>query len=325
MNGLLVIDKPAGPTSHDVVARMRRALREPRIGHTGTLDPMATGVLPLVLGHATRLAKFMSASGKAYEAVVRLGLTTDTGDAQGTPVGAVSSGPWPSGDAINAALDAFRGTFLQQPPAFSAKRIDGTRSYKLARRARGTDRGQIGDRSGTDPVAASGNLPAPPAVPALPAPTSVTIHRLEVVSVDADRVTLKLDCSAGFYVRSLAHDLGARLGIGAHLVALRRTRSGDFGLDAAIALDDAERDPEGAVRHVVAPAQMLPGLPAVVLTEEGVRRTRNGRTLGPDEVERPGTPAVTTFVRLLDSAGDLVGIGEPAATPGLLHPFIVLG
>jgi tRNA pseudouridine55 synthase len=319
MDGLLVIDKPQGPTSHDVVARMRRVLREGRVGHTGTLDPMATGVLPLVLGHATRLAKFMSASDKAYDAVVRLGVSTDTGDAQGTAMGPQSSEPWPTREAIDAALDAFRGTFQQQPPAFSAKRIDGTRSYKLARQARGSDPGRTGVRPGSDPVAVSANPPA------LPAPTSVTVRRLDVVSVAADVVTLNLDCSAGFYVRSLAHDLGARLGIGAHLVALRRTRSGDFGLDAAIALDDAERDPEHAMRHIIAPAQMLPGLPAVVLTQEGVRRARNGRNLGPDEVEESGKIPVPSFVRLLDSAGDLVGIGESATAPGLLHPFVVLG
>jgi tRNA pseudouridine55 synthase len=316
MNGLLVIDKPAGPTSHDVVARMRRALREPRIGHTGTLDPMATGVLPLVLGHATRLAKFMSASDKAYDAVVRLGIATDTGDAHGAPIGTTSAGPWPTREAIDAALDMFRGTFLQQPPAFSAKRIDGTRSYKLARRARGSDPRRTGVGPGSDPVAVSANLPAP---------TQVTVRHLEIASVEADRVSLRVDCSAGFYVRSLAHDLGARLGIGAHLVALRRTRSGDFGLDAALALDDAERDPERAMRHVIAPAQMLPGLPAVVLTQEGVRRARNGRDLGSDEVEKSGMIPVPTFVRLLDSAGDLVGIGQPATAPGLLHPFVVLG
>jgi len=315
VNGLLIIDKPAGPTSHDVVARMRRVLRERRVGHTGTLDPMATGVLPLVLGHATRLAKFMSASDKAYDAVVRLGVSTDTGDAQGTSIGHVASGPWPTREAIDAALDAFRGTFQQQPPAFSAKRIDGTRSYKLARQAR-----RHADARSTLPAP-----PAPLAPPALPAPTSVTVRRLEIVSVEADVVTLTLDCSAGFYVRSLAHDLGARLGIGAHLVALRRTRSGDFGLDAAIALDDAERDPWRAMRHVIAPAQMLPGLPAVVLTQQGVRRARNGRNLGRDEVEESGKIPVPRFVRLLDSAGDLVGIGEPATAPGLLHPLVVLG
>jgi tRNA pseudouridine55 synthase len=272
---------------------------------------MATGVLPLVLGHATRLAKFMSAGDKAYDAVVRFGMATDTGDAVGAQVGTVSTGPWPTREAIDVALDAFRGTFLQQPPAFSARRIDGTRSYKLARSAR------------LKPGATA--LSDPPAPPALLAPSQVTVHRLEVVSVDADRVTLNVDCSAGFYVRSLAHDLGARLGIGAHLVALRRTRSGDFGLNTALALDDAERDPERAMRHIIAPAQMLPGVPAVVLTGEGVRRARNGRDLGPADVERAERSAAPSLVRLLDTAGDLVGIGRPATAQGLLHPFVVLG
>src|SRR6187549_2368515 len=120
MDGLLIVDKPSGPTSHDVVARVRRVLREPRIGHTGTLDPLATGVLLLVVGKATRLTKFLSASDKSYDAVVRLGFATDTADALGRPLGPVHTGPLPSRDAIDAALDAFRGTFLQRPPAFSA-------------------------------------------------------------------------------------------------------------------------------------------------------------------------------------------------------------
>jgi len=142
MDGLLILDKPAGPTSHDVVARMRRVLREKRIGHTGTLDPMATGVLVLILGKATRLATFLNASDKSYDAVVRLGFATDTADAQGRPLGPVSGNAIPPRDAIEAALDAFRGTFMQQPPAFSAKKIGGQRSHTLARaRARTGGRG----------------------------------------------------------------------------------------------------------------------------------------------------------------------------------------
>src|SRR5215208_1294656 len=133
MDGLLIIDKPAGPTSHDIVSRMRRLLREKRIGHTGTLDPAATGVLLLVVGKATRLAKFLSASDKAYDAVVRFGFATDTADAMGEPIGPVWTGLPPSREAIEAALDEFRGTFVQQPPAYSAKKIEGKRSHKLAR------------------------------------------------------------------------------------------------------------------------------------------------------------------------------------------------
>ena len=137
MEGLLIIDKPVGPTSHDVVARVRRLLHERRIGHTGTLDPAASGVLPIVLGRATRLARFLSSASKAYEAIVRLGFATTTADAAGDPLGPVFNGPLPDRAAIEAALHAFRGTFLQQPPAFSAKKIGGERSYVLARRQGG--------------------------------------------------------------------------------------------------------------------------------------------------------------------------------------------
>ncbi|HMB79120.1 MAG TPA: hypothetical protein VKI43_03605, partial [Vicinamibacterales bacterium] len=210
MDGLLVVDKLSGPTSHDVVARMRRVLREKRIGHTGTLDPMATGVLLLVVGKATRLAKFLSAGDKSYDAVVRLGFATDTADAQGRPLGPVSERPMPSRDAIDAALDAFRGTFLQQPPAFSAKKIDGQRSYKLAR-ARGRESIALSTYPTTvDPVDRGTQkvqlTPDPSSAPeSLPDPCCVTTSRLEIVKVETDSVTLRVDCSAGFYVRSLAH------------------------------------------------------------------------------------------------------------------------
>src|SRR5436309_5063717 len=162
MDGLLLVDKPSGPTSHDVVERMRIVLGERRIGHTGTLDPAATGLLPLVLGRATRLARFLSASDKSYDAAVRLGITTSTGDADGEPAGPPYGGPLPSREAVDRALDAFRGTFSQRPPAFSAKRIAGRRSYLLARRA----------RSHPDPGA---DLVQAPAV-------AVTAHRIDLVS-----------------------------------------------------------------------------------------------------------------------------------------------
>jgi tRNA pseudouridine55 synthase len=305
MDGLLVIDKPAGPTSHDVVSRMRRVLKERGIGHTGTLDPMATGVLALVLGRATRLAKFMSAADKSYEAVVTLGVSTDTGDADGEPVGPRHHGPLPDRTAIDRALDAFRGSFLQQPPAFSAKKIGGQRSYELARAAR------------------MRAVPARPAPPSLPAPTTVSAHRIDVLSVEQEHVTLAIDCSAGFYVRSLAHDLGERLGTGAHLSALRRTRSGDFTLSTAMTLEAAEQDPDEAAAFVIPMEQLLPSFPAVVLTSDGVLKASHGRDLGRGDLEtRPGA-GDHGFVRLIDRDGGLVGIAEPAA-PGLLHPCIVL-
>jgi tRNA pseudouridine55 synthase len=322
MDGLLVVDKPSGPTSHDVVARMRRALSEARIGHTGTLDPMATGVLLLVVGKATRLAKFLNASDKSYEAVVRFGFATDTADAQGRPLGPASGQAMPSREAIETALDAFRGTFMQQPPAFSAKKIDGQRSYKLARAARA-------DVAPRTPRLAPSNPSAPPAPPALPAPASVTAHAIRVVSQDGDHLTLSLDCSAGFYVRSLAHDLGERLGVGAHLTALRRMRSGDFGLDRAVALDAAQTDPRSAADAMVPLAEMLQGLPAVVLTAEGVGRVSHGQDIRPGDHQvsslnsQPFALSPEPFIRLLDARGDLLAIAEPTGA-GLLHPSVVL-
>jgi len=298
MDGLLVVDKPAGPTSHDVVARVRRVLRERRVGHTGTLDPTATGVLPLVVGRATRLARFLSAGDKAYEAVIVFGYATDTGDSAGRPITPPGPSPdasrAPSREAIERALDGFRGTFLQHPPVYSAKKIGGKRSYDLAR------------------AASSG-----PGSDMRPRATEVTVRRLDLVGVEGGQVTVRLDCSAGFYVRSLAHDLGERLGHGAHLSELRRTRSGEYTLDDAIALDAAERDPGAAATRLVPLARMLQRLPAIALTPDGERRARNGQDL-PADAE--GSP----HVRLMNAHGELVGIAEPSKTSGFLHPFVVL-
>ena len=314
MDGLLVIDKPAGPTSHDVVACLRRVLGEHRIGHTGTLDPAASGVLPLVLGRATRLARFLSASDKSYEAMIRVGVATDTYDGEGAPVGTAHDGACPSRDAIEAALGAFRGSFLQQPPAYSAKKVAGRRSYKMARaRARGRS-----EREGASD---------------LPDPVRVTVHRLDLVGLDGDSLTLRVDCSAGFYVRALAHDLGQRLGSGAHLAALRRTSSGDFTLADALSFDEAERDHDLARRAVVPLAQMLPRWSSVVLTDEGARRVAHGRDVGPDDITEGVLPSwqhvrlpppAPQAVRLLDPQGELIAIAEPCESLGVLHPSVVL-
>jgi tRNA pseudouridine55 synthase len=331
IDGLLIIDKPSGPTSHDVVARMRRVLREKAIGHTGTLDPMATGVLLLVIGKATRLAKFLSTSHKSYEASIRFGFSTDTADAHGRPIGVASDRPMPSREDIAAALEAFRGTFMQQPPAFSAKKIDGQRSYTLARSARGA-RADVAPR--TEHPAPRTSHPAPldlsdppglPGLPAVPAPCRVTTTRLEIVNIEADCVTLSLDCSAGFYVRSLAHDLGERLGVGAHLSMLRRTRVGDFGVDRAVTLDAAERDPRAIAAALVPMTKALPGLPAVVLTSEGAGRVSHGHDVRPHDriAASPKSLPPTPFVRLLTVSGDLLAIAEPVAG-GALHPSVVL-
>jgi tRNA pseudouridine55 synthase len=329
MDGLLVIDKPVGPTSHDVVARVRRILGEQRVGHTGTLDPGASGVLPLVVGRATRLARFLSAAGKSYDAVIQLGVATDTGDSAGTPVGPVFRGPFPERESIDRALDAFRGTFLQQPPAFSAKKIGGKRSYRLAREAART---LSATRAAAHPALPASPAPlAPPALPdppALPAPVSVTVYALELGGVDGGRVTVHVDCSAGFYVRGLAHELGERLGVGGHLAALTRVRSGDLTLADATGLAELELDPPAALAALVPLAQMLPALTALTLTREGVRRAGHGLDLGPADfgggLVALASPGGARPFRLLDAAGDLIGVAEPIEGSGLLHPAVVL-
>ncbi|MGE5834225.1 MAG: tRNA pseudouridine(55) synthase TruB, partial [Acidobacteriota bacterium] len=199
MDGVLLIDKPSGPTSHDVVARLRGTSRERSIGHTGTLDPRATGLLPLVCGRATRLASLLSGEDKVYEATIRLGWATDTDDADGQPV-SEPSGQLPDDAAIHDAATAFRGTFDQLPPTHSAKRLGGHKAYDLARHA----------------------------APVELRPVPVTVHHLDITGRERELVHVRVTASAGFYVRALARDLGSALGCGAHLLALRRTRSGGF-------------------------------------------------------------------------------------------------
>jgi len=295
MDGLIVIDKPAGPTSHDVVARMRRVLGERRIGHTGTLDPNASGVLPLVVGRATRLAKFLSSDRKRYEALVRLGVSTDTYDGEGSQVGSRWTGPRPSSAEIAEALMTYRGTFLQQPPAYSAKKIDGERAYHAAR---------MGST-------------------VMPEPVAVTVDRLDVMHFAGDELTLLVECSAGFYVRSLAHDLGQRLGTGAHLSALRRTASGRLTIDDAIPLEFAERSREDAVEALISMDEMLPQFQAVVLTDEGLLRAVHGRNISATELAS-GSSSAAGPVRLVDQLGHLVGIAEPSEAADVLHPSVVL-
>lgn len=292
-DAVLVIDKPAGLTSHDVVAAARRALGETRIGHTGTLDPMATGVLPLACGRATRLVQFLTASDKSYDAEIRIGLATDTYDITGRETG--RSAETPSGDAIRAALDTLRGDYLQAPPPYSAKKIGGRRAYELARADR----------------------------PVQPAPVPVSVRRLDLTRIEGDVVSVTLTCSAGFYVRSLAHDLGARLGTGACLQALRRIRSGDFDLASAVGMDLLAANP-GAARERAIPAdRLLGGMPAARLTEEGSRWVSHGRAVGPAQLSGP-VPVGASWVRLLEPGGGLVALARPGDPPGSLHPSVVL-
>jgi tRNA pseudouridine55 synthase len=293
-SGVLVVDKTGGLTSHDVVAVARRALGERRIGHCGTLDPMATGVLALAIGPATRLVQFLSGDTKDYQAVVRFGQATTTYDVTGEVVAA--SERRPSRAALDAALDRFRGPLMQVPPAYSAKKIGGVRSYRRA-------------RQNTDE--------APPLAPA-----SVTCHDLSVTFFEPDRVGLTMTVSAGFYVRSLANDLGEALDTVAALESLRRTRSGQFQLADAVRFDDlATTGREPLAARVVPMSQLLPKFPAVPLTGPVAQDVRHGKDVAapPDWLEVPPVS------RLVDQEGRLVAIAVPADRPRFLHPSVVLG
>jgi len=304
-DGVLVVDKTEGPTSHDVVAFARRALGISRIGHTGTLDPMATGVLPLVIGRATRLAQFLTATDKSYEATLAFGRRTDTYDASGTTTG--ESDQRPLRADLDAALDRFRGTFEQTPPAYSAKNIDGERSYELARKSA---------RRGGD---------SEPRVLVRPKAVPVTVKRLDLVSFDGDTARLEMQVTAGFYVRSLVHDLGDALGCGAVLAALRRTRSGEFKLDHAMPLSDVLQSSRASIADRIVPfRELLPDLPSVTLrSQTQLDRLKNGVEMGPADLIAP-LPALPPIVRLLGPDGDLVGLAKPGKTAGFLHGWIVL-
>jgi tRNA pseudouridine55 synthase len=323
-DGLLVIDKPEGPTSHDVVARVRRVLGERRVGHTGTLDPLATGVLPLVLGRATRLAQFLTAEDKRYIAEIRFGQATTTYDREGDPVGPVQRPSGLTREAVDAALRRFRGTFRQTPPPYSAKKVGGVSAHRLARRG---------------------------AAPTLE-PVVVTVHDLALLDFADAEARVELRCSAGFYVRSLAHDLGAALGCGGHLRSLRRTASGSTTLRGAVSLATVEAEPE-TVRAAIQPlSSLLPTWPAIRVTTRGADKVRQGALLGPADCES-GDIAVAlagaaasqpVCVRVLDPRGQLLGLAGWAAAGGnerawpaphairddipvgslLLHPRIVL-
>jgi tRNA pseudouridine55 synthase len=293
--GVLVVDKPAGPTSHDIVALVRRRLRGAKVGHTGTLDPFATGVLPIVVGRATRLARYLSGAEKEYDALIRLGRATDTHDVTGTVVFEAPEGvPIPTADALSAVLDAYRGTWMQTPPAYSAKLAGGIRAYDQARRGK----------------------------PMELAPVEVTVSELELLGVDGPLVRLRLVSSAGFYVRALAHDIGLQLGTGATLEGLRRLRSGTFGLADAVALDVVA---ESDLRALLLPLEsLLPDWPAVTLTPEGADWASHGRHLGPAQCTgRPAALPAGVHVRFLAPGGRLVAVGE-AGVAGVLHPAVVL-
>jgi tRNA pseudouridine55 synthase len=292
MNGLVIIDKPSGCTSHDVVNRWRRLAGTKRVGHLGTLDPMATGVLALLTGTATRLAQFYGNNDKTYAAEFTLGLVSDSYDADGEVTS--TDAPLPAQSEVSEALNRFRGRFEQTPPPVSAKKIMGTPAYKLARRQQ--------------PV----ELPA----------VSVEVKGLDVLSIEGHRICLIITCTAGTYIRGIAHDLGQILGCGAILTALRRTRSGEFTIDQARTLDElaALADAHRLDDAVMPAAQLLPGMPPAYIDETVVAQIRQGRDfrISPFVVSS-GAPRV----KAISYAGELIAIGE-LKFPNTYHPAIVL-
>ncbi len=289
MNGFLIVDKPAGITSHDVVDAVRRIAGTRRVGHAGTLDPMATGVLVLALGAATRLVQFIDGSDKTYRATLRLGETTTTYDADGD---LVERRPVTVNQAdIEAALAGFLGDITQIPPMYSAVKVKGQKLYKLARQGKEIER----------------------------APRPVTIHRLDVLAWALPNLTIEVVCSAGTYIRSLAHDLGQRLGCGAHLTALIRTAAGGFRLEDAHTLEalDASAQARRLAEVLLPPETALTALPVVTLTPEQEQAVRFGQAVTLDNAP----DAVPVQAR--DAAGRLVAVMRPVE-PGVWRPKLVL-
>ena len=305
MDGVLVIDKPVGFTSHDVVAKVRRILRERRIGHTGTLDPFATGVLVLLIGRATRLAQFLVVSDKEYDAVIRLGFATDTGDRDGAPLSSITPSQnlkW-STQQIRDSLNNLTGSILQLPPMHSAKKLGGQKLYELARRGIEVERDPIKvtvysfEPSGSDPE----------------------LNPNEDGTVD---LAVRVHCSAGTYVRVLAEDFGKSLGVGAHLSSLRRTRSGRFSLREATTVEDLQQvvDAGQLGTMLVKPEAALSMMPFTHLSDEDARRARNGMAVRYANAE--GTDGEN--IRMLDNENRLIGVGSFDSLQQSIQPRVIL-
>lgn len=290
MNGVLVVDKPAGLTSHDVVSRVRRILGERSVGHVGTLDPSATGVLPLVLGNLTRLAQFYLRSEKAYEGTIRFGFSTDSYDAEGEPT-SEPQGVTLSLGQVQSLAAGFLGSQEQTPPPFSAKKIHGVPAYKLARRQK----------------------------PVVLQPVRVEIMEFEITAVEGECAEFRARVAPGTYMRSVAHDMGQKLGCGAHLQSLRRTATAEFQLADAHTLDDVEAAARrgGAEELLVHPRKLLPMFPAVTANEEAAAAIRHGRAVNLPEFSR------APLVKVFQGQSELLAIAARVAGT-LFHPKIVL-
>ena len=310
MDGVLIIDKPENYTSHDVVARLRRTLKTKRIGHTGTLDPFATGVLVMLVGRATRLARFLDKDVKEYEAILRFGFETDTGDRTGELRMTNDELRSFSDDEFENVVASFRGEIEQTPPMYSAKKVAGKKLYELARKGveikREPVKVRIYELETIEPQRAQ--------------------KKLEEVTKDLklkfkDR-SLRVVCSAGTYVRTLAEDIGRRLGTGAHLAELRRTRAGKFDLSRAVTLEEFEAIVAAGkiADYLISMNQAVAHLPSVTLTEKEIEDTRNGKKL-PVET---GELADNETTRMIDVAENLIAIGFYKAAEKSVQPKLVL-
>jgi tRNA pseudouridine55 synthase len=291
VNGIVVVDKPRGWTSHDVVNKARRLLQERRIGHTGTLDPLATGVLVLCIGKATRIARYLESADKEYRAACRLGVTTDTQDADGRVLETRATAAL-SRSAVEQALAAFRGTALQQPPRYSAVKVGGVPSYRLAREG------------------VAQELPARP----------ITVHAIALEAFSDPDVRFRVSCSKGTYVRTLCSDLGARLGCGAHLTGLVRTQAGRFTLAQAITLEQlAELAAAGrADEALVSMNDALDDRPGMAVSSRDAWKIAHGNPVS----GYPACPEPGDRVRILDPDGALIAVGVRQADT--IRPEVVL-
>lgn len=288
-DGLLVLDKPAGMTSHDVVAIVRRATGEKSVGHLGTLDPMATGVLPLLLGRYTRLAQFFGQADKEYTGHIRFGFATDTFDAEGTP----------QGQPCNLTLDLeqlrglserFHGEIDQVPPVFSAKKLNGVPAHKLARAG----------------------------LPVSVKAARICIHNFKILTLENDAASFALTVSSGGYVRSVAHELGQLAGCGAHLASLRRTRAGAFTLNDAITVDELKASTQALLlAKLPHPRTLLPEMPSVTVDENTAGRLRNGMQVNLPEY------STAALVKVFTGPAELFGIARRVAGT-LMQPHVNL-
>jgi tRNA pseudouridine55 synthase len=292
LDGVIVVNKPEGWTSHDVVGKMRGIAGTRRVGHLGTLDPIATGVLPLMIGQATRLARFWEGSEKSYEALVRFGFATSTYDRAGEPCGPETN-PNITAEQIEACLVPMRGEIEQTPPPVSAKKINGVPAYKLARK----------------------NLPVELA------PVKVSIYELTLSEVESPRARLRVRCSAGTYIRSIAHKLGIMLGCGAHVEELVRTQSGPFRLDQALTIEQLQAlKGEDRLREALIPtSDLLPEFPGVFVDDTMAASIRQGRDF---QVSAFRVNAGSPYVKAIGRDGRLVAIGR-IAMPHVYHPMVV--